>query len=299
MDKDSKLAKASGSLDSDSSPVSKTLNQLYKSHSSLTYAFWNDEHSDGKKINSPYAHAKGIVAFDGKSGFWITHSLPKFPGTTKQGNPSYDGAATTYGQHFFCITIDKAALSNLNELAMVNRYSVYDAADNANVGSDFTDWALDKKYGTETSKVISVKSKGGQSFTAFAKMNKFDNALYEELVASEFKTNLYTETWQNGVGKMPSWCGGGTHKYAVENIKTVNFPGKTWTESQDHSKWAIAEKLTSSKGIFCVGDINRQTGQYNRGGGTICINDLSLAKQVEAVIGDTEKCKKQEDLLVV
>jgi hypothetical protein len=38
--------------------------------------------------------------------------------------------------------------------------------------------------------------------------------------------------------------------------------GKTWTTADDHSKWCIGQ----STQWVCVGDINRQHGQFSRGG---------------------------------
>merc|ERR1712137_1466399 len=115
--------------------------------------------------------------------------------------------------------------------------------------------------GDDTTSVSSIKSSGGQEFTIFAKSSDWNDELYENLVAKTLRNALYAETWQNGAGKIPSWCSGSKYEYTVKNLATVQFPGLSWTESQDHSKWAVSMRGDN----FCVGDINRQTGQYNRG----------------------------------
>jgi len=289
MDHGHSLAQGPGTLDQDSSALAATLNQFYKNYKVLSYAEWNDEYPNGTTVESPTAHAKGVVFFDGKSGVWITHSLPKFMGTPQTGNPDFKTPSDRYGQSFLCITIDKAGFDVLSQVAPINRYSVYDSADNAKMGTPFTDWAIDGKTSDTTTLVTTFKSAGGQEFTIFAKSALWKNELYEGLVAPYYKADLQTETWQNGVGKIPSWCKG-SYAYNVENVKSVNFPGKEFKESDDHSKWAI----TKTGYTFCVGDINRQEGQMKRGGGTICITSARIASNMHPVVDTVAECSKEE-----
>ena len=63
-----------------------TLNQVYSGHSSLNYAMWNDEDSSGS-THSSRAHSKGVIAYDEDGGFWLTHSVPRYPNTVSQVIP--------------------------------------------------------------------------------------------------------------------------------------------------------------------------------------------------------------------
>lgn len=54
--------------------------------------------------------------------------------------------------------------------------------------------------------VLNISTINNQVFTSFAKTKNFDLDLYVDLVAPVLRSNLYTETWQNGAGKMVSNC---------------------------------------------------------------------------------------------
>lgn len=51
--------------------------------------------------------------------------------------------------------------------------------------------------------IISVKN---TEFTSFAKSNKFNKELYEDLVAPYLQSDLLVETWPNGPGRLESNC---------------------------------------------------------------------------------------------
>jgi hypothetical protein len=56
---------------------------------------------------------------------------------------------------------------------------------------------------------------------------------------------------------------------------------------QDHSKWCISD---SAKYTACVGDINRQTSQANRGGGSLCYQLKGLWKAFNVLVEDVDSC---------
>jgi len=310
MDATRKLAKGDGKLGDGHSAVDKTLNQLYSDHSKYSYAMWNDEPPNKSPVKAPKAHAKGLIVMDKHQGFWLTHSIPLFPKAAehaKSASSSFkDAKQPTYGQSFLCITFPTSEVSKIVKLFETDWMVIYDKADNAKIGGTFADWALNSAHTAADDKahstvVSTVRSKGGHNFVAFAKNAAFHKDLYEGLVASHFKKAFITETWQNGAGKLPTWCKGKAHQYTVENADKVKFPGTNgdWDESNDHSKWAVSEDGKT----FCVGDINRQTGQEKRGGGTICIENAHIAKQMRDAITEVQhECKPRMNevhLLVV
>ena len=63
------------------------------------------------------------------------------------------------------------------------------------------------------------------------------------------------------------------------NLEHLGVPYE-WHYTKDHAKWGVSQ----SDAWVCVADINRQTSQEKRGGGTIAFRDETLwdaLRQVE------------------
>ena len=72
-------------LDSSSGdPITNTVKQMYEADGthglnvSFTHAMYNDE-PPNDSASSGYAHAKGFLAANATNGFWVIHSVPKWP----------------------------------------------------------------------------------------------------------------------------------------------------------------------------------------------------------------------------
>ena len=67
---------------------------------------YNDEHPDGN-TSFTAGHTKGVVVLGERRGFWLVHSVPKFPPAA--GKYGYPRTGHMYGQTFLCITIETAS----------------------------------------------------------------------------------------------------------------------------------------------------------------------------------------------
>ena len=67
---------------------------------------YNDEHPDGN-TSFTAGHTKGVVALGEWRGFWLVHSVPKFPPAA--GKYGYPRTGHMYGQTFLCITLETSA----------------------------------------------------------------------------------------------------------------------------------------------------------------------------------------------
>lgn len=253
------------------------------------YVFYNDEKPDGSK-STTYAHAKGIIGFDGTQGFWLIHSMPKWPEIPTK---KYKGLPDKrYGQSFMCLTLDLKNIEKVAEGMIINHPWIYASNLPSSLEKKMPNFAglIDgDKVKDPTQKSFDLKTVGGHPFTQFAKNKQGLFDLYEDVVAPGINADMATETWQNGGHLSGNFCKP-KYKYQVQNINTVSVNGVEWGTHQDHSKWGIS----TSKGSkwVCVGDINRQTSQAKRGGGTVCTKYSSkLYAAFNDVAEEIDACK--------
>ena len=117
---------AANSFDSSSNAVVRTLKQIYGTlPSSHAFTLYNDETDEGTKSETR-GHSKGAVLFDGDQGFWLIHSLPRYPDRRSKG---YGGLPdTTYGQSFVCLTLDTSKLEDVGAQLMLHWPQHYDSS---------------------------------------------------------------------------------------------------------------------------------------------------------------------------
>uniref|UniRef100_A0A7S4UUX5 Uncharacterized protein n=1 Tax=Paramoeba aestuarina TaxID=180227 RepID=A0A7S4UUX5_9EUKA len=287
------------SLNDTNGAMYETLQQIYDKRSEVddyAWFYYNDEDPTGAK-HSSYGHTKGVASFNSDSGFWLIHSVPKWPNgsSVSYGYPSYE---TTYGQSFLCVTYDYLTFNDIGSNWKINKPYVYDY----NFPSSFSDDlpnivdVINHDFITTeiASQVLTLTSDGGTDFNSFAKNAEWDQDLYEFLVAPTLKSDLYVETWMNGANPLPTFCetSGTNLTYNVVNVRDVELDGVEWTETKDHSKWAVSTSDFDNgvKYYACIGDINRQEGQENRAGGTSCFYEPTLWGEMTGMINSADSC---------
>jgi len=182
-------------------------------------------------------------------------------------------------------------LEKIAELQMVHWPQIYSMTVTSDLESSlpsFSKWITGGKS-TKDHISTSLRSYNGRTFSHFGKSGPSDVDLYADLVAPGIQSNLRVETWQNGRAdlKMPAFCKP-DYKYTVENVTAIHMAdGKSWRETQDHSKWAISD---SAAKVVCISDINRQYSQEKRGGGALCYHNSDLWNAFNGVIKTTIPC---------
>jgi deoxyribonuclease-2 len=277
---------------------------------------YNELYNDLLQENSAtnYGHTKGLFAFDetNDNGFWITHSIPLFPLGPKQTN-EYIGLgsnAFTYAQNALCLSVSADTINNMASKFLLNKPQIYDYKliidenedINKNIYKNIYKYENIKRLiDGEYSKVKSceltyLETQKGTKFTLYAKSAEWNNDLYSECVTPSQEDTLWVESWIRGSSIGPS-CP--LYKYDTLDVKYLDFvidnddidskiySSNSWSETQDHSKWAITE----NKNIICMGDINRMKTQYSRGGGTACFEDKTLHSIFKTATTQTNECK--------
>ncbi|KAL2726798.1 plancitoxin-1 [Vespula squamosa] len=281
-----------------------TLASLYNDSiaKNLLWILYNDDPPNNTVVGK-YGHAKGIVAADHNQGFWMIHSVPKFPPIPNKGiNPlscnskySYPTSGRVRGQSFLCISFEANQLDIVGRQLIYSQIIVYRKNLPKELSKQYpnlTDAAnqIRIKNPPYSNKEV-IKSSASLEFVSFAKSDKWQKDLYSDFVAPQLRSNLFVESYLNGPGKLNSNC----HGLEVHNIKSVKLQAANiqFTSTQDHSKWVVTMDNKKNKSWVCIGDINRANTQYNRGGGTVCLNLFYLWKNYRDSVNDVEPCPKR------
>uniref|UniRef100_A0A914E5Q0 Deoxyribonuclease II n=1 Tax=Acrobeloides nanus TaxID=290746 RepID=A0A914E5Q0_9BILA len=283
-------------INSSLSAIGRTVSQALqaKNQEDLFYALYNDEHPNSNK-SSYRGHLKGALTFDDFQGFWLIHSVPKYPDSTQQLY-TYPKSGAINGQSFICVTFPVTSLNEIGEQLWFMQPSVYDynlPESFKNLFPNLTKAVTEKELprSAKNANVANLMSKGGTEFTSFAKHKKFAKDLYADLVATTLQKPFYAETWLNGQGDpLGSFCNGTYNVYDVDRLQIL---GKTFVNSKDHSKWGIS----ATSAIVCIGDINRMISQARKGGGTMCVKNQQLWENFKDAIKLAKCCAGQRSCL--
>ncbi|PRP85270.1 hypothetical protein PROFUN_07040 [Planoprotostelium fungivorum] len=276
-------------LDSDGA-IPNTLNQVYNNSGSdsIGYLMYNDESPDGSQHES-FAHMKGVMGFDSKVGFLLSHSVPRWPPASSDSYNYPDGQAV-YGQSFLCLSLSTPNLDLVGGQLLIDKPHLYDS----NLPDSITTQNLAQVVSSQwikdgTTNFITISTLAGEKFDVFAKNEEADVELWDDVVEPQYQSGMLVESWMNGglKNKMPTVCTPDS-KYNTMNVRTVApMDGVQWTETKDHSKWAVT---TDVQDVFCIGDINRQFSQAKRGGGAICGTVSSIWKDLTDFISESDPC---------
>ncbi|KAN0038156.1 hypothetical protein ACTA71_000328 [Dictyostelium dimigraforme] len=271
----------------DTNSLSYTLNLIYdnKESKDMAWFMYNDQ-PPTDEADSEYAHSKGVVAFDSTQGFWLIHSVPRFPHDPNHENYYFPKNEINNGQSFLCVTYKaSSSFADIANKIYVNRPYIY--AYNLPSNIDLPQLSLIQQTikgeydeSPRTDSTI-LKSIGGNSFQVFAKNAAWDKDLYEDLIQSTLKQNMAVTSWRLGAkaSVMPTYCSGGNYTYDSINTLTFSFEDPTegtvnWKYTKDHSKYALS--IHEADNYVCIGDVNRMYTQFKRGGGSACFINKSL-----------------------
>ena len=290
---DGPLALSSNLVDQPGCALTETLEQLYKAangnDTSVGWICYNDEIPGEAKNDGDKGHSKGVLAFDLKTdtAFWLLHSWPKFP-DIRDGE---EGAAN-YGQTYLCVALPNvdAARTIAQQMYNCQEPQTYETRLPMALSKDDILVRLANSVDvneTDPPGDIPFSSKAGGYFRLMAKNRHWDKDFWIDLVGARLNVNIDVETWRRGTvpGTEDSTKRNTTKDILYLNVEHLGAPYE-WHYTKDHSKWAVSE----TDHWVCVADINRQTSQEKRGGGTICFRHKTLWQGLR----DIEKFQKQD-----
>uniref|UniRef100_A0A182SJX6 Uncharacterized protein n=1 Tax=Anopheles maculatus TaxID=74869 RepID=A0A182SJX6_9DIPT len=284
--------------ESASAPASTIVPATRNPSTKLTIMY-NDEPTNGP-VDMVRGHTKGVVSTDGTTGFWLIHSVPKFPPAIGV-EYGYPHTGMLYGQSFLCIMLDGSQMETVGQQLLYNEVTVYSSSIPPALAARFPTLNRAAEMAPTNSSPPfysqqTIRSRAGVQFVTFAKSRHFGKELYADWIAPTLDTGLMVESWQHGTGNLPSECYGDRRRHSVLNVREVSVGREDRFKTlKDHSKWAVgggAGEKGEDGGWICVGDINRQQHQKQRGGGSVCQASVRVAALYRGMVDDVEPCPK-------
>jgi Deoxyribonuclease II len=231
------------------------------------------EDEENKKPFCPHTkgHAKGIVAWNEKKVSWLIHSVPNFP-------RYFDGETISpieksehmYGQSFMYVEVSSNLCQEIVNCVHKMHANVY----------------LSKNEPPLANSRIKPKDAKFQELhlnefiSHVAKPPALKQDIYKHIANYE-EGEWLVETWKRGheieEGQEITCCWNGP-KSSIREVKRLSWKDVEWKESNDHSKWAVSESYV------WIGDLNRMTSQFTRGGGGFLIKNPKLAKAFRKLV---------------
>ncbi|XP_058381570.1 deoxyribonuclease-2-alpha [Diceros bicornis minor] len=284
------------SIDSPAGAVGRSLLPLYRNNASqLAFLLYNDQppKSSRAQDSSSRGHMKGVLLLDRDGGFWLDHSVPRFPPPASSAAYSWPPGARTYGQTLLCVSFPLAQFQNIGRQLNYTFPLVYDYKLEGDFAQKFPDLVEVAKghhvrQGPWNSSVT-LTSKAGATFQSFVKSGKFGDDLYSGWLAEALGSDLQVQFWPNSHGILPSNC---SRVWHVLDVTQTAFPGPTgptFNATEDHSKWCVAPKGPWA----CVSDMNRNQREEKRGGGTLCAQLPALWKAFQPLVKAWRPCGQE------
>lgn len=215
------------------------------------FVMYNDQEPGGE-WSETYGHSKGFFAFDGAGGYWVQHSIPKFPNPASKGF-LYGSGQLWYGQHAFCVTLTRKALDAVAGVMMYAYPQVYDyaLADTSlkNVASVV---AGEKLPGTVHTTVqmglpaVAHKApRAGElnssslTLTLLGKAAAAGIDMLDSLAAPVLGVPLYSQSWLNSGGPIGGFCPP-SGPPVLDALSIHVSDSDTHATYEDHSKWAVS-----------------------------------------------------------
>ena len=268
--------------------INTWLSQLYLNSEWTNWQIYNDETGhiidEPENIHHKKGHCKGIVAWNNKRISWLCHSVPNFP-------KFFDGKIISdietgeliYGQSFQYIELDYSEEMIIN---IIKQLHIMEA--NIFISNSVNDCQI-----LEQIKITNLKQnwwKGGciplklsNTITHIAKPPYCHIDIYSDYLVKEYNHIWKVETWIRGhhiLEESLTEISLGLSNDKIIDITTLQFEDIKWTEKQDHSKWAT----TAPGSHYWIGDLNRMTSQYKRGGGGFICMDQNIASAFNKLI---------------
>lgn len=245
--------------------IQSWLSELYKHSKWTNWVAYNDQNH---QHHTKKGHCKGIFTWNDTHVSWLCHSVPYFPkeftGTTIS---DIDPSEQIYGQsfHYYECAITKDLIKGIfHQLYTMNACPIIEHYTGTQT------WTSERL--TFRGELIFTKLVLADNMVHLAKSPNGVVDIYSQCLAIYYPTTWKVESWIRG-HEITTPCP------FVKDIDKIFYKKCKYKESQDHSKWAVSDKEW-----YWVGDLNRTTSQFHRGGGGFVGTDQGIANAFRSLI---------------
>lgn len=241
-----------------------------------SYINYNDEHED--KMCAVGGHCKGCIAWNDTEICWLIHSVPKFmvhfhgDGLVDVDKTTIHHSEEIYGQSFvFLSSIPIEQLVDILQQLSIMKPFIDKHASTTSLPELSHEVVLSVQ-------VSSISLTNDSTIHHVAKSPKNHIDIFSEMIQPVFGGKWHCETWIRGHA-----CP--TSSLVIDNKHITFTPSNPYAESihykssQDHSKYACNEN-----DLVYIGDLNRMTSQYSRGGGGVIIQNAKLCLAIRKLM---------------
>jgi deoxyribonuclease-2 len=249
--------------------IDEWLVSQYKNKKITNYINYNDEHDD--KMSANGGHCKGCIAWNNDEITWLIHSVPKFmvrfnsDGSVNTNATKIHSSEQIYGQSF--VFLSGISISQLVEL-LQHLCIMKPFVDTSTSNTSLPTLSMEVMSSIQLSS-ISLSNHLAIHHIAKSPQNHID--IFSEMIQPVFHGKWFCETWIRGHN-----CPADPN---VLDNKNIIFQKIHYSSSQDHSKYAC-----NDVDLVYIGDLNRMTTQYYRGGGGVIIQDFQLNKAIRSLM---------------
>lgn len=253
--------------------INELLKKIYKETTFTNWIIYNDQmdkiKTNEKKVYMGQGHSKGIVSWNDEKISWLCHSVPQFPSFfdgEKNEISEINQSELLYGQSFQYIEIP---YHNDKLCDIIQQLHIMDVS----IITEKNHLSFPKRKNDLINTIVL-----SHTITHIAKSPKHHIDIYSESIVVQYPFTWKVETWIRG---HPIQSDIPVYLQRVRDIKKLQYGNTVYKEGQDQSKWAV-----SDSSFYCIGDLNRMSSQYNRGGGCFICNDKNIAESLRKLICD-------------
>jgi hypothetical protein len=231
------------------------------------WVVYNDDLSKISEKHTSYGHCKGILTWNNDRIGWLCHSIPNFPRMFKKNKISMiEPSELVYGQSFQYIEIpySKDMLYNIMHQINIMDSNIY----NTNYTPEYKEYEEMKFPKINKFNMLKISD----DIIHIAKPHTVQFDIYSDYIVTNAKYRWKVQTWKRG-HEIP------TVNPLIQDINKFKYKHIEYTTHQDNSKWGV-----SNNEYYWIGDLNRITNQFKRGGGGFICRDSKLVIELNKLI---------------